>query len=249
MQCGERRERVTREVDNLAVQAAQDEEARARLIQNCERFILKTVFRSVRRYIRKSDDEWSVALIAFSQAIDTYDPEKGGFFAYAELLMRSRLTDHCRAQAKYAVELNVSPSVFTGDMEQEEADSPLQAVVLRKTAVEESTALRDEIEAANDIFLRYGFSFFDLASCSPKNAKTKTLCAKAVVFLQRQLPLLEEMRKTRQLPLKALTEFTGVPRKLLERHRKYIIAATEILLEDFPCLSEYMRFIRKEEEQ
>ncbi len=238
--------RVTKEIDNLAVQAAQDEEVRARLIQSCERFILKIVFRSTRRYIRKTDDEWSVALIAFSQAIDTYDPDKGTFFAYAELLMRSRLTDYCRSQAKYAVELDVSPSVFAGNAEQDEIDSPLQAVVLQRTAVEESTALRDEIQAANDVFRRYGFSFFDLAACSPKSARTKKLCAQAVLFLINHPLLFDELQQSLQLPLKIVTAHTGIPRKLLERHRKYIIAATEILLGDFPGISEYMRFIRKE---
>lgn len=233
-------------MDSLAVHAAQDEEARAQLMQSCERFILKTVFRCVRRYVSKSDDEWSVALIAFSQAIDTFNPQKGGFFAYAELLMRSRLTDYCRTQAKYAVELDVAPTVFTGDVEQEEADSPLQAAVLRRTATEESTALKDEIQAANDIFRRYGFSFFDLAECSPKSTKTKKVCAQAVLFFINHPPFWEEVQESLQLPLKILTMRTGIPRKLLERHRKYIIAAAEILLGDFPCLSEYMRFIREE---
>jgi RNA polymerase sigma factor len=232
-------------MDDLAAQAAQDEEARARLIQVCDRFILKTVFRCTHRYVRKSDDEWSVALIAFSNAIDTYNPQKGGFFAYAELVMRSRLADYRRSQSKYAMELDVSPAVFSGEVEQDEAYSPMQAMLLKRTAVEESTDLKYEILAANDIFRRYGFTFFDLAQCSPKSAKTRQHCAEAVIYMLRHPALKRRLRESKQLPLRALCANTGVPRKLLERHRKYIIAAIEIFDGDYPCLREYMRFIRR----
>jgi len=38
---------------------------------------------------------------------------------------------------------------------------------------------------------------------------------------------------------------SGVPRKIIERHRKYIIAATEIVGGDYPHLSQYMSFIKR----
>jgi RNA polymerase sigma factor len=39
---------------------------------------------------------------------------------------------------------------------------------------------------------------------------------------------------------------THVPRKILERHRKYIIAAIEILSGEYPYLADYLRYIREE---
>jgi RNA polymerase sigma factor len=39
---------------------------------------------------------------------------------------------------------------------------------------------------------------------------------------------------------------TNVPRKILERHRKYIIAAIEILSGEYPYLADYLRYIREE---
>jgi RNA polymerase sigma factor len=236
----------TADMDDLAVHAAQDEEARTRLIQTCDRFILKTVFRCTHRYVRKSDDEWSIALIALSNAIDTYDPVKGGFFAYAELVMRSRLSDYRRSQSKFAVEMDVSPAVFSGEVDQDEEYSPMQTMVLRRTAVQENTDLKYEILAVNDIFRGYGFTFFDLAQCSPKSEKTRHQCAEAVVCMVRHPVLTEDMRASKQLPLRAISTNTGIPRKLLERHRKYIIAAVEIFCGEYPWLQEYMRFIREE---
>lgn len=233
-------------MDDIAVQAAKDEEVRTRFIQGCERFILKTVYRCTHRYAHKSDDEWSIALIAFSNAIDTFDPEKGGFFAYAELVMRSRLADYRRSQAKYAMEMDVAPAVFSGEAEQDQGYAPMHAMVIRRTSVEENNDLKYEILAANEIFSQYGFTFFDLASCSPKSTKTRQQCAKVVIHMIQHRKLMDELRSNKQLPLRMLCADTDVPRKLLERHRKYIIAAIEIFDAEYPCLQEYMRFIREE---
>jgi len=51
---------------------------------------------------------------------------------------------------------------------------------------------------------------------------------------------------TRQLPIKILQKNTDLPRKLLERHRKYIIAAMLILSGEYPLLAEYLPFFRKD---
>ena len=66
----------------------------------------------------------------------------------------------------------------------------------------------------------------------------RTLIATAILMAQ--------MRLKRLLPIKELSEASGVIRKILERHRKYIIAAAEILDGDFPILAGYMAFIKKE---
>jgi len=164
--------------------------------------------------------------------------------------MRSRLTDYFRRQAKFSAELSISPEVFSGEAEEDSPDFGLQAAVVRRTAsTPDNSAIKDEIEAANKLFCEYGFSFYDLAACSPKSEKTRKMCARAVAFLMDRPLLITEMRRTKQLPLKAL-EQPGIPRKTLERHRKYMIAAAEILLhDDFPCLKEYMHSIREEGRQ
>jgi RNA polymerase sigma factor len=55
-----------------------------------------------------------------------------------------------------------------------------------------------------------------------------------------------ELRRSKQLPLKNIEKSAQVPRKILERHRKYIIAAIEILSGEYPNLAEYLRYIREE---
>jgi RNA polymerase sigma factor len=57
------------------------------------------------------------------------------------------------------------------------------------------------------------------------------------------------MKVKKMLPVNVVEKNAKVPRKILERHRKYIIAAVEILSGDFPYLAEYIRFIREEFEK
>lgn len=97
-----------------------------------------------------------------------------------------------------------------------------------------------------EVLQPYGFSFFDLASCSPKAGKTKKACALAIGALLSDEGLLSSMRITRTLPSKGILERVKISPKILERHRRYIIAAAEILDGDYPILQSYLTTIRKE---
>jgi RNA polymerase sigma factor len=237
------------DIDYKAIQAAKDARRMDEFLRENESFVLKCAYWTVHRYITKSDDEWSIAFTAFSQAVKDYSMEKGSFTLFAKMVIRRRLIDYLRAQSKYRVETSVNPSVFDSETDEEDADNTeleVQAAIYSNMENSPGDSLKLEIELANRAFTSYGFSFFDLAECSPKAEKTKKACAKAVVYIIRNPVLLSGMRNSKMLPLKMIEINTGVPRKILERHRKYIIAATEIITGDYPCLAEYMRFIREE---
>lgn len=232
--------------DKLLKEAQTDEQAMERLIQNSESFILKCAASCSGRYITKNDDEWSIALIAFTQAIRDYRPQRGAFLPFAKLIIQRRLIDLARGQSHRNSEILTAPEIFEAGSYEESPQLALQAAVSKKLLVHEQSDIRLEIEAANQIFLSYGFSFFDLSTCSPKAQKTKMACAKAVACILTNPLLYSNLRSSKQLPIKTIEKITQVPRKILDRHRKYIIAAAEILSGEYPCLAEYMRFIRKE---
>ena len=95
------------------------------------------------------------------------------------------------------------------------------------------------------ILKEYGFSFFDLAESSPKAEKTKKSCGTAIRCLIASVVMMAKMRLSRLLPMKELTAESGVARKILDRHRRYIIAGAEILDGDFPILAGYLRFVKE----
>jgi RNA polymerase sigma factor len=237
------------DIDDKAVRAAKDPRLMEEFLRENEPFVLKCAYWAVHRYISKSDDEWSVAFLAFSQAVKDYSIDKGSFTLFAKMVIRRRLIDYIRSQSKYRAETSVSPSVLDSETDEEDADNTelgVRAAIYNKIEETPDDSLKLEIEAANQLFASYGFSFFDLAECSPKAEKTKKACAKAAAYIIRNPILLKEMRNSKLLPLKIIVNSTGVPRKILERHRKYIIAAAEIITGDYPFLAEYMRFVREE---
>ncbi len=233
------------ELDILAMKAKDDENTINELVTQYENFILRCTSAAARKYISKSDDEWSIALAAFTEAIRSYSSEKGSFLNFAELVIRRRIIDYVRSKSRYSSEILVKPSLFESETE-EEGDYGMQSEIAKKVSAEDDNSLKMEIHLINEVFSEYGFSFMDLTECSPKAEKTKRSCAKAVVFIIKNPILISEMKIKRQLQLNLIERNTKVPRKLLERHRKYIIAAVEIMSGDYPHLAGYMRYISEE---
>ncbi|GAB1477389.1 RNA polymerase sigma factor SigI [Bacillota bacterium] len=230
-----------REIDKRAVAALEDTQELNCFILENEPYILKCTQGITKRYITKNDDEWSVAMKAFSDAVTAYSYDKGSFLSFAELMIRRRLIDFFRTQNRFRHELSVNPLVFSGEAEEDDEDLFLAAKIASKTAEVSESALKDEIEAVGQQLAEYGFSFYDLITCSPKSKKTKAACAAAVGYMVSSPLLCSELRHSKSLPLKLIEKDTQIPRKVLERHRKYIIAATEILTGDYPGLADYMR--------
>ncbi|MEG1886495.1 MAG: RNA polymerase subunit sigma [Oscillospiraceae bacterium] len=233
-------------LDERVACAVSNSEEQQEIMAEYKPFILKCASDCCKRYITDSDDEFSIALNAFSKALQSYRHGEGSFLAFAKLLIRRRLYDYFDLNQKYRCEIPVSPALFSGETDEYEDVTEVTVQVKKQLIYEIDTTAADEIQAANAVFETYGFSFFDLTSCSPKAEKTKDACAKAAVFMLKSPILIGELQSTKQLPLKIIEKNTHLPRKILERHRKYIIAVVELLSGEYPHLADYLRTIRKE---
>jgi len=207
----------------MVVQVKDDEKALEDFIRSQEGFIIKAASRTSKHYITKSDDEWSIALSAFVEAVEKYELEKGSFMAFAELLIRRRLIDWFRINGRNNEEIHVE------DIENEPDTS------------RETEEIKLEILSLEEDLRLYGISFMDLADASPKAQKTRDACRKAINWMVSNPMIINQMKESKQLPIKIIENNSGVPRKILERHRKYIIAVVEILAGDYPWLNEYVR--------
>ena len=208
------------------------------LLRENDPFIIREASKAAGKIITRSDEEYSIALAAFWEAIRTHDPEKGSLQAYGAVVIRHRIVDYYRSQKKYASEMAVEPAVFGGETV-EGVEGIQQAVEKAQADNQPDTGLTEEIAALSQELKRYGISFFDLPDQCPKAAKTRKVCkraAKFVAFTQRHL---EKLRKTLKLPAAEMEKGVPIARKLLDKFRKYIIASTEIMAGDFPGLQEY----------
>ena len=209
-------------------------------------FLIRSAYRITHKFINEADDEYSIALIAFSDAIKSYNIEKGNFYSFLDLKLKHQLIDFYRSNKKYQQELLIQPDLFEDYTPTADSYQHLQSEISEKLSSSDDYSLTYEIEALSEYLKDFGIDFFSLATSSPKSKKTKALCKKAILFLLNSQELLQELQQKKQLPIKKIIENTLLPRKILERHRNYIIAAVEILSGEYPKLADYLNFIRKE---
>ena len=230
--------------------AKEDENKLADLIEANRAFILRCASETVHRYVTDSDDEWSIALMAFAEAVRGYEGGKGSFRGLAAIVIKRRVLDYLRSQSRFD-ELAVTPDAFDGSLDEDESGGVELAVQRRMgeaaadAADDAAERARAEIAEMQEILGGYGFSFFDLTESSPKTEKTKRSCGTAIRTLVATAVLLAKMRLAKLLPIRELSEESGVVRKILERHRKYIIAGAEILDGEFPILAGYLSYAKE----
>ncbi|MCR4694441.1 MAG: RNA polymerase subunit sigma [Pseudobutyrivibrio sp.] len=236
------------------IKAKENPDFRNEFITAHRKFILSKAYGVVGHFVNENDDEYSIALIAFNEAIDSYEESKGDFFALASVVITRRLLDYIKGESKHKNEILTDS--LGSDIDSSDEDINIAFNMELKTKEAElstsnnsfspsTSSMQDEIYSLGDVLKKYGFSFFDLVDCSPKSTKTKKACSEVINYVLKDETTLKKMRKSLLLPIKEITENTKVPRKILERHRKYIIAAIEILDGDYPQIAEYMTYIRK----
>ena len=228
-----------RQIDKKAILAANDELLLENLISEEKAYILACAGRTLVRHVYSGSEEELIAIEAFVEAVKAYSFDKGSFLSFANLVIKRRLIDDLRSKKVKSVELPIDPSDLNIARERSEAKG------LSNNSADPGSLVSEEIESLGIVLKSYGFSFFDLVDCSPKAQKTKEACGKAIKYLAGSDILYTEMRSTKLLPIKIIEKNTGVPRKILERHRKYIIAISEILNGNYACLESYVKFIKE----
>ncbi len=237
--------RTRTDKDNIrAVEAGCDKDKKNRFLMEERVHILRLTAVILRHRITDSDDEFSIALIAVSDAIDHYSESKGDFWAFAAVVTRNRLFDYLRREKRIGDrETDVSPEAFSGDAgEDDETDAA--SITVAKMSIEKDvdSDLKQEIVAIRDELNDYDITFRDLAEVSPKSEKTKRDCGLAIAAMFLPPPLVEFLLRKKRLPLAEIEKRTGVKRKLLDRHRKHIVAATLVCAGDYPHLQEYFPY-------
>ena len=209
--------------------AQQDAAARERLIEQNMDFIRRCASRAAGRFVDSHDDACSEAMIAFNDAISAYRPERGAFYPFAAAAIHNRVTDLLRRESRSAVCVPFS-AMPAQDVETPfEVEDPKQVF---SDAAFEIAAVKQELGAL-------GVDFFELPKASPKAEKTKAACMQVIGYLLHEPLLLQSVHKTACLPGKTLMQELGVNSKVLERHRKYILAGLVILGGDYPTLQGY----------
>ncbi len=218
-----------------------DHELRNQIIEQYKPFVAKTVSSVCKRYIRENDDEFSIGLIAFNDAIDKYSIDKGSsLFAFAELVIKRKVIDYIRKEARTPTTINFELQEHEeGDYSQSKIESDLSLEDFQKQLEQEHR--REEITYLQHCLSEFNLTVKDIVEQSPKHYDARQNAIQVAVQLMEDEELRNYLFNKKQLPVKQLETKVSVSRKTIERNRKYIIAMAIILSGDFVYLKDYLK--------
>lgn len=227
------------ELDNgLGAVLRGDAGARGNFIQLCRGFIIKAVEKVCRRPMKwGQDDEISVGLMAFDEAIERYCASKGvPFLAFARMIIKSRITDYMRQQARYT---NVN---YLVSHEAEIAEAEYLKAWEHYWNSQVSMERLEEIREFQKLLAKFGISFRDMVKSAPRHEDTRQRLLEMSRLLAQREDLFNKVLKNNRLPVGEISTITGYSRKTIGRGRKYIIAASIILRHcgEYPFLCQYL---------
>lgn len=219
-----------------------DRQAREDLIRRYTPFVMRVTAECCGRYVTAGeDDEASVGLLAFDEAITAYRAERGGsFLKFSETVIRRRLIDHFRREN---ARREVPFSALAAEDEEGEVHAPAEeqaAVRAHQDRVERGDRA-EEIASYQRALAAYGITFAELAALSPRHRDARDGAQRVARALAANAAWAAHLERHRSLPLREMDQAgLGVSRKTMERNRKYIIAVVVLLLGDYDHLKSYV---------
>ncbi|CAG9620527.1 RNA polymerase sigma factor SigI [Sutcliffiella rhizosphaerae] len=211
-----------------------------KLIDKYKPFIAKSVSSVCKRYISEADDEFSIGLIAFNEAIEKYSKDKGSsLISFADLIIKRRVIDYIRKESKNTTVTLSEHEVEQDDYTSNRIEATLSIEEFQKQIDQEQR--REEIKYYQSVLKDFDLSFSDLIECSPKHADARQNAIDVAITLVQNHELKNHLFEKKLLPMKQLESLVDVSRKTIERNRKYIIAVTIILSGDYIYLKDYLK--------
>ena len=222
-------------------EAKTDSRAADELISSYMPFIKSETAKFLKRPPDPSDDELSIAMFAFYEAIRSYTKSRGAFLNFAALQIRSRLIDNYRREKRNKGQISLDSS----DEEQADLLETIPDGNDEYEANEMREATRQEIEELSAQMTAFGVSMTDVADNSPRQSRTVESCRRAIAYARSHPDLLEDFLRTKRVPIARLAEGAAVDRKSLERHRRYRVAVLLICTNGYEILRGHIMQVLK----
>jgi RNA polymerase sigma factor len=229
-------------LEEMAIQIQNgDEQLLNVILEDYKPFIKKTVSSVCKRYIYESDDEFSIGLIAFHDAILKYNHQRGSsLISFSEVIVKRKVIDYIRKNGKFQ---DISIDMSLVDDGEDSSNLTIDQVVSvdEFTKQEEANKRREEILSFQEQLAHYKLSFHELVEHSPKHEDARLNAIKIANTVVSSKEIVDYLIEKKRLPLKKLEKKVNVSRKTIERNRKYIIAISLILMGDYVYLRDYLK--------
>ena len=210
-----------------------------RFVEEYKPFIASCAEKIAGRYMNYgTDDELSIAMIAFVEAINSFDQTKGNFFSFSRNVIKRRIIDYYRSENRHNNVISLNMYI---EEQNEDFDLSSGEAVREFSEKKISEYRKLEMEELGRELKDWKITFSDLAEASPKHEKTRKQCSEIVGLILSRPDMLQQVLVKRYLPVAEIEKALQLPRKLMERFRKYIISVVVIATGDYEYIREYIK--------
>ncbi len=194
-------------------------------------FIVRKVSNITGRYVSvENDDEFSVALSAFAEAVERYDEKKGNFLSFAGIVIDSRLKTYLEKNNKFNDDLSLDELSENGQdfAEKENTNSDL---------IEEINEFKKEL-------LLFGLTLDSLVEESPKHSDTRKRAISIAERSSDEPKIVDLTYKKKKLPIKEVSKKCNVTEKIVKGSKHFILATMLVFVKKLPMLVSWIKEAR-----
>ena len=177
-----------------------------KLIDRYMAFIIRTTSKVTGRYVSiEHDEEFSIALSAFAEAVERYEKNRGNFLSFAGLVMESRLKSYLGKS-----------SHLPGEVSLEELQESGQDFADNRSMLGENNGkenLHEEILLFRQELLLFGLTLEALVDDAPKHADTRKTAVDVAEQASWDQPTVELTYKKRNFPYGRSAGFAMLPKR------------------------------------
>lgn len=198
-------------------------------------FIISCISKFTGRYVSiENDDEYSIGMMAFVEAIEKYKESRGDFYAFSRLVIESRLKNFFEKENKHIKNKSIEDYKERGTDLVDNLEDYNKDDLNREFTINEIKKLKEEIDD-------FGFGFEELVNEAPKHKDTREKAIDISEKSSREKDITDFMFVKKRLPIKNMSDRFDVSEKVIRKSKLFIITVIIILFRGYRNLKLWIK--------
>lgn len=198
-------------------------------------FIISCISKFTGRYVSiENDDEYSIGMMAFVEAIEKYKESRGDFYAFSRLVIESRLKNFFEKENKHIKNKSIEDYKERGTDLVDNLEDYNKDDLNREFTINEIKKLKEEI-------YDFGFGFEELVNEAPKHKDTREKAIDISEKSSREKDITDFMFVKKRLPIKNMSDRFDVSEKVIRKSKLFIITVIIILFRGYRNLKLWIK--------
>ena len=198
-------------------------------------FIISCISKFTGRYVSiENDDEYSIGMMAFVEAIEKYKESRGDFYTFSSLVIESRLKNFFEKENKHIKNKSIEDYKERGTDLVDNLEDHDKDDLNREFTINEIKKLKEEIDD-------FGFGFEELVNEAPKHKDTREKAIDISEKSSREKDITDFMFVKKRLPIKNMSDRFDVSEKVIRKSKLFIITVIIILFRGYRNLKLWIK--------